>query len=112
VSGFSGLEVWLQPFAEDLLYWANYYSLGPRIISVYRSNRTQQRLYNDYISGRRSIPAAPPGRSLHNFRQAFDLAVDDPLDQQWLGEVWESWGGRWGGRFDDPKHFDTGQAIT
>jgi len=109
---FSGLEPWLQPYAEDLLYWAHYYGLAPRVLSVYRSNRQQNRLYKAYLEGRSTIPAAPPGRSLHNHRQAFDLKVPNAEDQRWLGEVWESWGGRWGGRFNDPNHFDTGEAIT
>jgi len=109
---FSSLEPWLRPYAEDLLYWANYYGLAPRVISVRRSNFQQARLYDAWISGRSSIPAAPPGRSLHNVGQAFDLKVPNAEDQQWLGEVWESWGGRWGGRFDDPNHFDTGETIA
>lgn len=30
-----------------------------------------------------------------------------PADQlRAAGELWESWGGRWGGRFNDPIHFE------
>ena len=108
---FSGLQPWMRPYAEDLLWVANDNRLGPTILSVYRSNSKQRRLYRAYQSGRSSIPAAPPGRSLHNYGEAFDLKVPNPEDQQWLGEVWESWGGRWGGRFNDPNHFDSGSTI-
>jgi len=108
---FSGLQPWLRPYAEDLLTVANQYRLAPRVVSVYRSITTQNRLYKAYLEGRSNIPAAPPGRSLHNYGEAFDLSVPDPDDQRWLGEVWESWGGRWGGRFNDPNHFDSGSTI-
>jgi len=108
---FSGLAPWLRSDAEDLLYWANYYRLGPKVLSVYRSQSQQNRLYKAYLEGRSSIPAAPPGRSLHNWGEAFDLQVPNAEDQRWLGEVWEDWGWRWGGRFNDPNHFDSGEAI-
>jgi len=90
---------------------AHQYRLGPRVLSTFRSNRQQATLYNAYISGRSSTVAAPPGRSLHNYGHAFDLKVQYPEDQEWLGEVWEYWGGRWGGRFNDPNHFDSGIPI-
>jgi len=109
---FSSLAAWLRPYAEDLLWWAHYYRLSPRVVSVFRSNAQQSRLYRAYVEGRSSIPAAPPGRSLHNHGEAFDLSVPNPEDQRWLGEVWESWGGRWGGRFNDPNHFDSGSTIS
>ncbi len=108
---FSGLQPWLRPYAEDLLWVANNYGLGPSVLSVYRSFAHQNRLYKAYLERRSSIPAAPPGRSLHQYGEAFDLRVQDPRDQQWLGEVWESWGGRWGGRFNDPNHFDSGASL-
>lgn len=30
----------------------------------------------------------------------------DPQDLKDLGQVWESWGGVWGGEFRDPIHFE------
>jgi len=108
---FSGLAPWLRPYAEDLLWWAHYYRLSPKVLSVFRSSAQQRRLHEDYLAGRRSTPAAAAGRSLHNHGEAFDLKVASPEDQAWLGEVWESWGGRWGGRFNDPNHFDSGSTI-
>jgi len=56
-------------------------------------------------------------RSLHLYGLAFDLQVEGyrreevhPYFWQYLGEWWESVGGRWGGRFSAPdvNHFDTG----
>jgi len=100
----------LVPFAQSLLEVARQYDPGARIISATRSYSEQAALYDRYQRGGR-IPAAAPGRSLHNYGHAFDLVTSDRELQQWLGEVWEWWGGRWGGRFDDPNHFDTGASI-
>jgi len=99
-----------------LVPWAKYlYSLGKQydgrlvVTSARRSAAKQQRLYYDYLRGISKIPAAPPGRSLHQLGLAFDLArigkdpLTDPL-LNWLGAVWTSWGGRWGGE-RDPVHF-------
>ena len=99
-----------------LVPWAKYlYALGKQydgrlvVTSARRSSAKQQRLYNDWIRGISKIPAAPPGKSLHQLGLAFDLArigidpLTDPL-LNWLGAVWTSWGGRWGGQ-RDPVHF-------
>jgi hypothetical protein len=34
------------------------------------------------------------------------IAGMDPQDFRDLGEVWESWGGVWGGALNDPIHFE------
>lgn len=99
-----------------LVPWAKYlYQLGKQydgrlvVTSARRSPAKQSRLYNDWIRGLSKIPAAPPGRSLHQYGLAFDMArigidpLTDPL-LNWLGRVWRSWGGRWGGE-RDPVHF-------
>lgn len=51
-------------------------------------------------------------KSLHKMRLAVDLNLfkDNKYltgteDHQPLGEYWESIGGSWGGRFDDPNHY-------
>jgi hypothetical protein len=59
--------------------------------------------------GARGLPALPPGSSLHEQGLAFDLARPgiDPFRDQllpMLGEVWNSWGGRWSAK--DPVHFE------
>jgi len=111
LSAFFSLDRDVRPYAEGLLFVAQREGLGPKVLSTFRSNRKQRRLYNAWINGRSRTPAAPPGRSLHNYGHAFDLKVTYPEDQEWLGLVWESWGGRWGGRFNDPNHFDSGAAL-
>jgi len=44
----------------------------------YRSLQEQQRLYNDYTSGRTSNRAASPGSSWHNYACAIDLQIFFP----------------------------------
>ena len=91
------------------------YALGKQydpllvVTSSYRSAAKQSQLYDRYRRGETQIPAAPPGRSLHGYGLAFDLArigkdpLNDPL-LNWLGQVWEWLGGRYGGQ-RDPVHF-------
>ena len=79
------------------------------VTSAKRDSAKQARLYDAYIRGESQIPANRPGTSLHEFGLAFDMArigmdpLTDPL-LAWLGGVWESVGGRWGGA-RDPVHF-------
>lgn len=90
---------------------------GIRVIvtSARRSLTEQKRLYNAYISGRSKFPAAKPGSSTHGSGLAFDLNLDGispgkdppyPWQYQAAGLLWEALGLRWGGRFQDPIHFD------
>lgn len=79
------------------------------VTSARRDPGKQAELYQRWIQGKSRIPANRPGTSLHEYGLAFDLArfgVDplaDPL-LDWLGAVWEHWGGRHGG-IRDPVHF-------
>jgi len=106
----------LNDLHPQLVPWAKWiYQVGkyndPRLVvtSARRSASKQQRLYDAWRRGESKIPAAPPGRSLHQFGLAFDMArigidpLTDPL-LNWLGSVWESYGGRYGGQ-RDPVHF-------
>jgi len=111
MSVFASLDPNLRPWAKGLYDVAREYGLRPRVHSTFRGNREQALLYRRFLEGRSSLPAAPPGRSLHNFGHAFDMTSDVPGAQDWLGAVWESWGGRWGGRFNDSPHFDSGATI-
>lgn len=103
------LDPRLAPWAKYLYQVGKYYDPLLVVTSSRRSLAKQQRLYSDWIRGISKIPAAPPGRSLHGYGLAFDLArigkdpLGDPL-LAWLGQLWESWGGRWGG-IRDPVHF-------
>lgn len=106
----------LRTLHPNLIPWAKWlYHVGkfndPLLVvtSAYRSPQHQQKLYIKYITGQSKIPAAPPGRSLHQQRVAFDMArigkdpLTDPL-LNYLGRLWESYGGKWGGA-RDPVHF-------
>lgn len=42
---------------------------------------------------------------MHELGRAFDINADPAVLAQ-LGQIWESWGGTWGGRDgSDPIHF-------
>lgn len=78
--------------------------LHPRITSTVRTHADQARLYRAWLArGKTGLPAAPPGRSNHQLGLAFDMVADNLPG---LGALWESWGGKWGGRFNDPVHFE------
>jgi len=99
----------LSPWAKYLYRLGKQYDSKLVVTSAYRSPAKQARLYEAYKRGESDIPAAPPGRSLHQFGLAWDMArlgidpIGDPL-LAWLGAVWEHWGGRYGG-IRDPVHF-------
>jgi len=103
------LDPRLVPSARWLYALGKYYDPLLVVTSSYRSAAKQAQLYDRYNRGESRIPAAPPGRSLHNYGLAFDLArigkdpLTDPL-LNWLGQVWEYYGGRYGGQ-RDPVHF-------
>jgi len=104
---FGDLDPAFRPWARWLYQVAIVNDLQPRVTSTYRSISQQARLYNEYRAGRRQLPAAPPGRSLHNFRLAFDMVA---IDLRALGNLWTSVGGRWGGE-RDPVHFGANAVI-
>jgi len=106
----------LKTLDRRLIPWAQWlFKVGQHndgrlvVTSAFRSPGKQAELYAKYQRGETLIPAAPPGRSLHNLGLAFDLArlgkdpLDDPL-LNWLGALWEHVGGQWGG-IRDPVHF-------
>lgn len=105
---FRDLDSGFRPWADWLYRVAIAEGLQPRITSTYRSIPRQARLYNEYRAGRRELPAAPPGRSLHNYGMAFDMVATDLTG---LGELWASVGGRWGGP-RDPVHFGANAVIV
>jgi len=95
--------------ARWLYHGGKYYDGRLVVTSARRSSRKQMELYKKYIKGESQIPAAMPGKSLHEWGLAFDLArigidpLNDPL-LNWLGSIWEQIGGRYGGQ-SDPVHF-------
>ncbi len=101
------LDSGLRPWALWLVGLANAQGWTVTVTSVFRSRKEQGVLYAEWLAGRRRLPAAPPGCSQHQFRIAFDMAVDDDSNRaknRALGGAWNEAGGRWGG-VTDPVHF-------
>lgn len=99
------LEPNIRPFAQDLFDAAQAQGLHPRVTSARRSHAQQEALYRRYQEGLSRYPAAPPYGSAHEYGLAFDMTVPDRGYQLGLGQVWISWGGRYGGE-EDPIHFE------
>jgi hypothetical protein len=104
---FRGLEPWLIPYAAYLYDVAALNQLRPRVTSVFRSLQKQQTLYERWQRGLSPYPAAPPGKSQHNYGLAFDMVTNTgyPMDPR-LGQLWQQMGGIWGSE-KDPVHFGT-----
>lgn len=99
-----GLEPWMKGPIEYLLLVAAHNGLSPRLSSTYRSYSTQKRLYEAYLKGRSSFPAAPPGKSYHQYGRAADIVLAQSWGYSPLGNLWKSMGGRWWA--SDPIHFE------
>src|SRR5207247_2068128 len=100
----NGLQPWLAPWGDWLLRVASNAGFQVRVTSTFRTAGQQARLYRNWLAGRSPYPAAPPGTSFHEYGRAFDLeAGADALS--YLGSVWQSVGGTWGGPGGDPIHF-------
>lgn len=100
----SGLDARYRVYFEAIYAVAAWADPGARITSAKRSTAEQARLYRRYLAGQSQFPAAPPGKSLHEKGLAIDM-VARPEVLRWVGAVWTSWGGRWGGD-RDPIHFE------
>lgn len=100
----AGLQPWMKGPIEYLLWVAAHNGLGPRITSTYRSWSQQRRLYEAYVRGESKFPAAPPGRSYHQFGRAADIVVNQDWAYPQLGSIWQKMGGRWFAA--DPIHFE------
>lgn len=100
---FAGLKPFLRPWAQALLDMG-----GARVqlTSVKRSRKQQELLWRRFQAGLSQFPAAPPGSSSHEKGLAFDIYSTDSRLLEQLGRQWEAWGGVWGGRFNDPIHFE------
>jgi hypothetical protein len=73
---------------------------GLKVTSVYRSPTEQRKLWNTRHNN--PYPVAPPGKSFHEHRRAFDAVGPENVLRQ-AGQTWRSWGGQW---FEsDPIHF-------
>lgn len=99
-----GLLPELRPYFVYLVALGQWADPAARVTSARRSRAEQERLYRRYLAGLSQFPAAPPGKSLHEQGRAIDM-VARPEVLRWLGGVWTSWGGQWGGD-RDPIHFE------
>lgn len=99
----------LVPWARYLHWIGKQYDGRLVVTSALRHYAKQAELRRKWESGESKIPANRPGTSWHEYGLAFDMArlgidpLNDPL-LNWLGALWESWGGRHGGA-RDPVHF-------
>jgi len=109
MASLNSLHPQLVPFAKYLHWLGKQYDGRLVVTSARRSTAKQSALYHKWRTGQSRIPANRPGTSLHEHGLAFDMArlgvdpLSDPL-LNWLGSVWDSWGGRHGGS-RDPVHF-------
>lgn len=109
MANLKDLHPQLVPWARWIYAVGKYYDPLLVVTSARRSQSKQADLYSKYLRGESKIPASPPGRSLHEHGLAFDMArigkdpLTDPL-LNWLGRLWEHYGGRHGGQ-RDPVHF-------
>lgn len=93
-----------QPYVRALVDAAATAGLQPRITSTLRTRAEQTRLYRRYLAGLSQFPAAPPGRSAHEYGYAADI-VCSPLEATAdLGELWVENGGIW--HESDLVHFE------
>lgn len=97
MASFSKLDYRFRPWAEYLFYVAQVNGLNPILTSGYRSISSQTRLYNRWLRGAHPYPVARPGTSYHNYGRAIDLVTRNNAA---LGQLWETWGGKWGGARD------------
>ena len=99
----------LIPWARWIYAVGKYYDPLLVVTSARRSSAKQAELRSRWERGLSKIPANRPGTSLHEYGLAFDMArigkspLGDPL-LAYLGQLWESYGGRHGGE-RDPVHF-------
>lgn len=81
------------------------YGITGTVTSGVRSSEKQAQLYADYVSGKSSIIAAPPGRSAHEYGLALDFVVDAGKNSDLQRQVMQ-WFQSMGGELvtGDPVH--------
>jgi len=85
----------MQEPVEWLVRTAAHNGLNPRITSTFRSFAAQKRLHEAYLRGQSEFPAAPPGRSYHQYGRAVDIVLNQDWGYAELGRLWKQMGGRW-----------------
>lgn len=112
----AGLQSDVRARAQATLDAARRAGLYVEVTSAYRDPRQQQRLYDAWIArGRTGLPAAPPGRSTHEFGLGIDMVVRRGGTQAHLARIAECNGLKWAGARDrvhfDPFGFEAWGAI-
>ena len=104
-TSLTNLQPWLTPYAQWLVSVAPYAGVRSlRVTSVYRSRAQQQQLYSRFKAGLASFPAAPPGRSKHQYGLAWDMVTVPRSALPILGSWWKAVGGTW--HPSDVIHFE------
>ncbi len=97
----------LQPDFENravvFLAVLRWLGISATLTSVCRTRVEQERLFRRAQAGRSKLPAARPGRSLHETGRAIDVVIP-PADLPLSVEIASLVGLRWGGQ-RDPVHF-------
>lgn len=76
-----------------------------RVTSTYRSSTSQRRLYTAWLQrGKTGLPAAPPGRSTHEYGIAFDASFPAGREAE-MAAIARQHGMVWFGQ-GDRVHFD------
>lgn len=104
------LDPALRPLARQLLDDVQELRLDCQVTSTFRSTAEQRSLYRDFLAGKRSLPVAPPGTSLHEYGLAFDLLCPTLDLQRAVGSVAPEYGLKWGGEAD-PVHFQLSDEL-
>lgn len=104
-TSLANLQPWLTPYARWLVSVAPYAgATRVRVTSVWRSRAQQQLLYSRFLAGQASFPAAPPGRSKHQYGLAWDMVTEPRSALPILGAWWKMLGGTW--HPSDTIHFE------
>lgn len=98
-----------EAMVERLLKYAKSEGYEARVTSGRRSCAEQNALYaSGRTVGGRIVTGAPGCRSWHTWGRAVDLYIPGWPQEAYakLGAFWQRLGGRWGGDFGDPGHFE------
>lgn len=95
----------VRPIAQAFVRALTRAGVSVTVTSARRDPDQQRALYEKCQRTKCPYPVAPPGHSTHALGWAFDLHLDPPVYTE-AGELWESLGFTWGGRFADRVHFD------
>jgi len=89
--------------AAILFILLSLYNFAPKITSGYRSTEKQRELYNRWLAGDKTIHTpARPGTSLHEKRQAIDIACNNASQAAYIAH---QIGLKTGLEYGDPVHF-------